>query len=100
MLDNLRKIVREDRDGIFDKEFFIEGLTFVYNKNGKPKPEEGYKDDRVITQAIKFKLHDLLSAPEGVKLVIATGTDDYGELKKADWRRRIRARRPVEADGV
>ena len=97
MLDNLRKIVRGDRDGIFDKEFFIEGLTFVYNKNGKAEPEEGYKDDRVITQAIKFKLHEWQSAPEGVKVVIASGTDDYGNWKKADWRR-IGVKRPVKGD--
>jgi len=35
-----------------------------------------------------------------VNMVISTGMDDYREVKRADWRRRIRERRQVGADGV
>lgn len=100
MLSNLRKAVREGTDGVYDPGFFNECLTFVYNKNGKPEAEEGNYDDRVMAQAIKFRLHEWLPAPVRKKARETVGRyDDYGMVGKRSWQRGV-APRPKGADGV
>ena len=67
MCSDLREAINTEVDGIIDKDFYKEALTFIYNRNGKPEAAEGSKDDRVIAQAIKFQLHKWLPSPNGVR---------------------------------
>jgi len=68
MFDGLREAITDGSDGIMDKETFNECLTFVLI-NGKPMAEPGNFDDRVVAQAIKFRLHDWLPKPKRIELV-------------------------------
>lgn len=65
MLGTLRKAIAEKCEGIYDLQFYNEAMTFV-TKNGKPQAESGKHDDRVMTQAIKFMIHNWLPAPEKI----------------------------------
>ena len=68
MFDGLREAITDGSDGIMDKEVFNECLTFVLI-NGKPQAEPGNFDDRVVAQAIKFRLHDWLPKPKRIEHV-------------------------------
>jgi hypothetical protein len=63
MCGDLRNAINEGKEGVFDKQFYQECLTFVYNKNGKAEADQGCLDDRVMAQAVKFQVHKWLSSP-------------------------------------
>lgn len=65
MLGELRKALAEKCEGIYDPQFYNEATTFI-TKNGKPQAEAGKLDDRVMTQAIKFQIHNWLPSPEKI----------------------------------
>ena len=64
MCGELREAITQDKEGVIDKQFYQECLTFIYNKNGKAEADHGCLDDRVIAQAIKFQLHKWVSSPK------------------------------------
>lgn len=98
MLSNLREVVKDGKEGVGDEKFYLEGMTFIYNKNGKPEADEGNLDDRVMSQAIKFELHRWLPAPRKIERKVKDyGYTDYGETS---WRSKIRVLRPEGAAGV
>ena len=76
MFDGLREAINDGSHGIVDKQVFKECTTFVLI-NGKPQADTGNKDDMVVAQAIKFRLHDWLPAPERLELI----EDQYAGIK-------------------
>jgi hypothetical protein len=63
MCGELRNVINLGKEAVFDKQFYQECMTFIYNRNGKPEADKGCLDDRVITQAIKWQIHKWLPAP-------------------------------------
>jgi hypothetical protein len=94
MCSDLREAMNEGKDGIFDIDAFNEMLTFVYNKNGKPEAAEGKLDDRVMTQAIKFKCHKWLPAPVLIDKIKLNASPD---LDHGGWnpKNRVENERPT-----
>ena len=90
----LREALNEESDGILDKDFFNEAMTFIYNKNGKPEAEAGNYDDRILAQSIKFQLHKWLPAPVRAEPKKENTEFDY-EPKQGD-----NVKRPEGADAV
>jgi len=64
MVGDLREALASEREGVFDRQFYHECMTFVYNRNGKAEADAGCLDDRVMAQAIKWQLHKWLPSPQ------------------------------------
>ena len=81
MMGKLRQILDSRCEGVFDRHFYDEARTLMQSpKNGKIGAVHGARDDRVVAQAIKFKVHDFLPAPQRRKSEIDKfkGLDSFG----------------------
>ena len=85
MLSQLRELLDRGQDGINDIKFFKEAMTFIYNKGGRAEAASGKLDDCVMAQAIKFQLHQWVSAPKRKEKVIDENEKDY--QPKEDYER-------------
>lgn len=64
MCGRLREALAEQLDGVYDQQFFAEATTFITDpRTGKARAPSGQFDDRIMTQAIKWMIHDWLPAP-------------------------------------
>lgn len=91
----LQKALANEVDGVFDRYFFNEAMTFIHDPtNGKLGASGTAKDDRVMAQAIKWALHEWLPAPEAVeefhdpnygKHRFGIKTDKTGDIRQI-WR--------------